>query len=148
MDIKIFYINGKDDQRWYRFQQCMSLIPDEIGNLIEKINFAYEDDYQGLAQKFNLSINPQSLTYKLLFTQFPDLIGQYITHFAIYEKIVEDNLSGAFILESDICTSDLITFLSLNPDLNENVDISNVAFGELENDFHSYFVTNHGAKKS
>jgi len=147
MDIKIFYINGKDDQRWYRFQQCIGLMPDEITNLIEKVDFGYEDDYDGLAQEFNLSINPQSLTFKLLFAQFPDLIGQYITHFAIYEKIIEDNLSGAFILESDICTSDLITFLSLNPDLNENLDISNIACGELENDFHSHFVTNHGAKK-
>jgi GR25 family glycosyltransferase involved in LPS biosynthesis len=147
MDIKIFYINGKDDQCWYRFQQCMSFMSDEITNLIEKVNFAYEDDYEGLAQQFNLSIDPQSLTFKLLFAQFPDLIGQYITHFAIYQKIIEDNLSGAFILESDVCASDVLTFLSLNPDLNDNLDISNIARNHLESDFHSYFVTNHGAKK-
>lgn len=147
MDTKIFYINGKEDQHWYRFQQCMSLMPHEITDIVEKINFAYEDDYDKLAKEFGLSIDPESLTFKLLFAQFPDLIGQYITHFAIYQKIIEDNLSGAFILESNICTSDLVTFLSLNPDLNENLDISNLASDKLENDSYSYFVTNHGAKK-
>ena len=147
MDTKIFYINGKEDQHWYRFQQCMSLMPHEITDIVEKINFAYEDDYDKLAKEFGLSIDPESLTFKLLFAQFPDLIGQYITHFAIYQKIIEDNLSGAFILESNICTSDLVTFLSLNPDLNENVDISNIASDASENDFYSYYITNHGAKK-
>ena len=148
MDIKIFYINGKDDQHWYRFQQCMSLMPDEISDLIEKVNFAYEDDYEALAEEFNLSINPLSLTFQLLFAQFPDLIGQYITHFAIYEKIVEDNLAGAFILESNVCTSDVVTFLSLNPDLKDNIDISNASLGSIEHNSYSYFITNHGAKKT
>ena len=88
MDTKIFFINGKDSQRWAKFQQAFSSVPEELASLIEKVNFAYSDDYESLAQEFNLSINPQSLTYKLLFAQFPDLIGQYITHFAIYQKIL------------------------------------------------------------
>lgn len=145
MDIKIFLINGQDDQRWFRFNQCFGFMPNEIQQLVERVHFAFTDDYEVLAEEFNLSINPQSLTYKLLFSQFPDLIGQYITHFAIYQKIIEDNLNGAFILEDSISTSDLMTFLSLNPDLNENLDISNIAYGGITS-LKSYFVTNHGAR--
>lgn len=146
MNIKIFYINGADDQRWFKFEQCLSLMPDEIFNLVEKIDFAYSDNYPDLAKEFGLSINPQSLTFKLLFSQFPDLIGQYITHLSIYKKIIQENLSGALILESDVCTSDIINFLSLNPDLNESLDIYNIASGDMRHNFHAYFVTNNGAK--
>ena len=146
MDTKIFFINGKDSQRWIKFQKSFSSVPEELASLIEKVNFAYSDDYESLAQEFNLSINPQSLTYKLLFAQFPDLIGQYVTHFAIYQKIIEDNLSGALIVEDSICASDLLMFLEADPDINEKVDISNLASSGIVS-LKAYFITNHGAKK-
>ena len=114
--------------------------------MIEKVNFAYSDDYESLAQEFNLSIKPQSLHYKLLFSQFPDLIGQYITHFAIYQKVIDDNLSGALIVEDSICASDLLIFLEANPDINEKVDISNLASSGIDS-LKAYFITNRGARK-
>lgn len=145
MDVKIFFINGKDSQRWAKFQKAFSSASEEITSLIEKVNFAYSDDYESLAREFNLSINPQSLHYKLLFAQFPDLVGQYITHFAIYQKIIEDDLSGAFIVEDSICYSDLLTFLEANPDINQKVDISNLSSGGIVS-LKSYFITNFGAR--
>jgi GR25 family glycosyltransferase involved in LPS biosynthesis len=146
MDIKIFYINGKDSQRWARFQNAFSSAPEELAALIEKVNFAYSDDYESLAQEFNFSIKPQSLYYKLLFAQFPDLVGQYITHFAIYQKIIEDDLSGALIVEDSVCYSDLLTFLEASPDINEKVDISNLASSGIDS-LKAYFITNRGARK-
>lgn len=146
MNSKFFFISGVDKQRWFKLQNVLSLLKDSNPQDWERVEPLISDDYASLSSEFNLTLDPVSLPHKLFFSQYPDQIGKYLTHYSLYQRIIDEGLDGAFILEDNVCYSDFLSFLSINPNINEKSDIINLSTEPI-GDLKCYCVTNSGAKR-
>jgi len=115
---RIFCINLDDrSDRWDNINQK---------HLIER--FSAIDTRDGLvtAQHFGLNVNPCNLSAKAYLNYCKGSIGAYLSHYKLWKKIVEEEISHALIIEDDV-DSDTVTQVANSNLIISNYDIINLS---------------------
>lgn len=146
---KIFVINLDDRiHRWNRFK-----------NLDDRmIRFPAIDSRKNnlICEKYGLNLDPVGLTNQLYFTESKGAVGCYVSHYLIWRKMVEENISSALILEDDAEFKDVESFINKNIYVNQKkysliqINKRNPDKKIIENYFNgteSYILTKSGAEK-
>ena len=154
MNFKTFFINLEDNpQPWQKVQNLFSLLPEEMGDTLERIPAVDTRKSLEALKDFGLKLNPVGLQNKLHFSQNSGAVGCFLSHYKAWNKIIESNLDLALILEDDIVISDAINFLICNLDLNEvefiNLNGRNSSYASPFNfrGSEAYMLSNSGATK-
>jgi GR25 family glycosyltransferase involved in LPS biosynthesis len=102
----------------------------------------------------HLKYNPINLDSELYFHAHPNGFGTYLSHYKIWQKIVEQKISHALIIEDDINIKSLYNLFYSNMIFDESIHLYNLSkrVREIENDFvvfdgaESYILTYKGAE--
>lgn len=138
---RIFCINLKERlDRW----ESLKDIPN-----IERFDAIKSKD----CSDFDLQLNPADLSSKLYFKLHPGAMGCYLSHYTLWNKIVDENIEYALILEDDV-EIDSIKKLLLSNLIIENHEFINLSKRfRYENERYlfdggeSYILSLSGAKK-
>jgi glucosyl-dolichyl phosphate glucuronosyltransferase len=147
MNFKTFFINLPTRHScWKKARFVMSLAPEEISESLERV--PAEDTRNDLfpLQRSGLSLNPVGLYNKLYFSQGKGAVGCFLSHYKCWQKIIDEKLNCALILEDDVVMSDVVNYLCSNPDIRDEdhlVHLGGRGFDGLE----AYILTNSGAKR-
>ncbi len=109
-----------------------------------------------LCLDYNLVVRPSTITYSMYFKGANGAVGCYLSHYLIWEQIVQQKLSHVLVVEDDVDTHSLNKFLNRMP-----VNIEAYEFIQLNKRFsyvkpehrvifhgtESYIVSLEGAKK-
>jgi GR25 family glycosyltransferase involved in LPS biosynthesis len=153
MNFKTFFINLKDNpQPWHKAQNLFSLLPEEMGDTLERISAIDTRQSLDILQQFGLTLNPVGLMNNLHFSQNAGEVGCFLSHYTAWNKIIEQDLDLALILEDDIVISDALNFLIHNIDLEDvdfiNLNARNSSFNSLNFcGSEAYILSKLGAKK-
>ena len=140
MNFKIFFICHQDDESLrVKFESCLNLMPEEVSSCLEII------PQQHLLESNSFELDPVSLSNKLAFYQAPKLKEEFLSHYNLWSKMIKENIDLCLIVNDSIIPSDIISFLSCNPDIDENLDIFPIS--NLKNLSSAYFISKVGAKK-
>ena len=105
---KIFFLNlDSRKSRWEHLQTYKINHPNlERFPAIDSIKnpFVYKD--------YNLELNPVGVNHTLYFSFYHGAIGCYLSHYLMWQKIVENKWENVLILEDDIEPTSLQSFLS------------------------------------
>ena len=141
MNFKIFFITkGWDDHNWNKASDLISLLPESISSCLERVNAIEDIDGSGL------EFNPVGLINKLYMKLNPESVSKYLTHHYIYNRIVDDQIDSAFIVEDEINFGDLINFIIINPDFPDWASLINMSADGIKT-LNSYYVSQSGAKR-
>jgi len=102
----------------------------------------------------HLKYNPINLDSELYFHLHPNGFGTYLSHYKIWQKIVEQKISHALIIEDDIDIKSLYNLFDSNIIFDDSIDLYNLSkrVRQVENDFvvfdgaESYVLTYKGAE--
>ena len=153
-DTNIYVINLSDkDHRFRLFQE----ISDHRIKRFEAIDTRSNPRKY---EEFNLNLNPVGLVNEFYFSQMYGAVGCFLSHYSVWNDIMENDIKSALILEDDASQRDVINFLSegyamLSDEydqydliqLNKRTDTDIGVYSKYFNGTESYYVTNLGAKK-
>ena len=149
MNFKIYFINdnASNQDAWFRFKNSISIACPEYSDNVEHFPHLIGVDYPSLCAESGFQIKPAGGASQIILSQYPDEIGRYLTHYKIYETIISENLDAAIITEANTCASDLILFLKMQPNYDDNSEIINISKNNWD-ETNCYIITNRGAKKA
>jgi len=144
---RIFCINLSDrTDRWNNIKNK---------NLLERFPAIDTRAGESKIDKFGLKINPCNLSAKAYLNHCQGSIGVYLSHYAIWQKIIADKIPIAVILEDDIESDAVIKILNSNIITNnfELINLSKrITWDKKKEEFffdgaESYIITLEGARK-
>ena len=144
---KIFCINLSDrTDRWNNIKNK---------NLIERFPAIDTRTGESKIDKFGLKINPCNLSSKAYLKYCKGSVGAYLSHYAIWKKIIDNKIPLALILEDDIESDAVIKILNSNIIMNdfELINLSKrISWNKKKQEFffdgaESYIITLEGARK-
>jgi GR25 family glycosyltransferase involved in LPS biosynthesis len=72
------------------------------------------NNYETVLLNNAITFQPVNLTSKYYFTKNPGAFGAYLSHYKVWEKIVEENIPYTLVLEDDIDISSLQSLMNSN----------------------------------
>ena len=145
MNFKIFFINlNKNLEIFEKAKELFSLLPDDICNSLERIEAIDTTKNLNLCKEMGFSVSPHFIGHKLHFFEAAGSIGQYLSHYTVWQKIISENLDLALVLEDDSSMSDVMNFLLSDPDIDESLDFIQLHKLKVSK---SYLINNSGANK-
>ena len=139
---KIFYITSNSESL-----AKLKSIPNLTFNFeIEKVEPVDTKYNLSALENHDLSLDVVGLVNKIYFSQYRAFIGQYITHYNIYKKIVDEDLDFALVIQDDIIISELLWLNEQHFKFNEGTDFVNFSNEGLDR-LNAYLITNQGARK-
>ena len=146
MNFKVFFISvGGQNQGWQRAEVLFNFLPEEINACIEHINVEGAGKDLNFIKDMGLKFNPIGLINQIYMSENPRALDKFIVHYALYQKVIQEEVDCCMIFEDEITAADIVNLLLLNLDLPENVDIANLSAGGIHS-LNAYYLTNQGAR--
>lgn len=149
---KIYVINLQENiSRW---EIISSQIDDDRLTRIDAIDTTTKDKAHDQLMKRGLELVPDNVCHTMCFSEGPGHIGCYLSHYAIWNDVIDNNLGRVLILEDDVDISDLKSLIDTIDDLPEDpelIQLNRRSFnffrdGKFDGT-ESYVVTNQGCQK-
>lgn len=104
---KVFVINLDDKKHLYEKFTNLDADVERISAVDSRQNhYAYKD--------YGLSLDPVGLTSKFYFSESFGAVGCYLSHYLIWESMINRNISSALILEDDANIKDVANFIAFH----------------------------------
>ncbi len=105
-------------------------------------------------KEYGLEINPCNISSDVYFKKSNGAVGVYLSHYLLWQKIVNENIKNALILEDDVAEQTVEDILNSNLIIRDNDDIINLSkrirwenSRLLFDGAESYIISYNGAKK-
>ena len=104
---KVFVINLDDKKHLYEKFTNLDADVERVSAVDSRQNhYVYKD--------YGLSLDPVGLTSKFYFSESFGAIGCYLSHYLIWESMINRNISSALILEDDVNIKDVANFIAFH----------------------------------
>lgn len=149
---KIYVINLQENiSRW---EIISSQIDDDRLTRFDAIDTTSKEKAHAQLMKHGLELVPDNVCHVMCFSTGPGHVGCYLSHYAIWNDVINSNLERVLILEDDVNLDDLKSLIDTIDDLPIETELiqlnrrsSNFFRDEKFDGTESYVVTNQGCQK-